>query len=256
MDSLLKSTDAARLLGVAPSTVKRWADEGRLPHVKTAGGHRRFRQADVAAFSAGEPSAASAWANILLKAQNPFSLRSALLSLRSERDSWCEAADEIGEALAEIGLQWRRGELTIHEEHLATENLKRGLASCSDAIPIARKAPKCVLVVADGDEHTLGLSLLEVCLRELGWNTPWLGRHTPLKTLTNFIKATRPDAVAISASGYSQDRETLSVIADELIATCRPNSTKLLLGGSGLWPTDLPYGHRLRRFQELRSLSL
>ena len=33
---------AARALGVSPSTLRLWASEGRVPHVRTAGGHRRF----------------------------------------------------------------------------------------------------------------------------------------------------------------------------------------------------------------------
>lgn len=37
---------AARILGVSPKTVNRWANEGRIPCAVTLGGHRRFR-ADV-----------------------------------------------------------------------------------------------------------------------------------------------------------------------------------------------------------------
>lgn len=33
---------AAKALGVSPSTLRLWASEGRVPHVRTAGGHRRF----------------------------------------------------------------------------------------------------------------------------------------------------------------------------------------------------------------------
>lgn len=33
---------AARALGVSPSTLRLWASEGRVPHLRTAGGHRRF----------------------------------------------------------------------------------------------------------------------------------------------------------------------------------------------------------------------
>lgn len=38
----------ARMLGVSPKTVYRWATAGRIPCVVTLGGHRRFR-ADVIA---------------------------------------------------------------------------------------------------------------------------------------------------------------------------------------------------------------
>ena len=38
---------AAALAGVSISTLRRWADEGRIPSFRTAGGHRRFRVADV-----------------------------------------------------------------------------------------------------------------------------------------------------------------------------------------------------------------
>jgi excisionase family DNA binding protein len=37
---------AARMLGVSPKTINRWANEGRIPCAMTLGGHRRFR-ADV-----------------------------------------------------------------------------------------------------------------------------------------------------------------------------------------------------------------
>lgn len=38
----LSVSAAARALGVSPSTLRLWASEGRVPHVRTAGGHRRF----------------------------------------------------------------------------------------------------------------------------------------------------------------------------------------------------------------------
>jgi len=41
---------AARFLGVAQSTVRRWSDQGRLPAFYTPGGHRRFRRAELESF--------------------------------------------------------------------------------------------------------------------------------------------------------------------------------------------------------------
>jgi len=45
----LTLSQAAALLGVHPSTVRRWADHGDLPVKLTPGGHRRFRRAELEA---------------------------------------------------------------------------------------------------------------------------------------------------------------------------------------------------------------
>src|ERR687895_1567763 len=50
---------AARHLGVAQSTVRKWADGGRLPAFYTPGGHRRFRRGDLDDFLAGSRGVAS-----------------------------------------------------------------------------------------------------------------------------------------------------------------------------------------------------
>ncbi len=39
--------DAAAIVGVHPSTVRLWSDKGILPVHRTAGGHRRYKRADV-----------------------------------------------------------------------------------------------------------------------------------------------------------------------------------------------------------------
>jgi excisionase family DNA binding protein len=41
---------AARFLGVAQSTIRKWSDQGRVPAFYTPGGHRRFRRGDLDAF--------------------------------------------------------------------------------------------------------------------------------------------------------------------------------------------------------------
>ncbi len=41
---------AARYLGVAQSTLRKWCDAGRVPAFTTPGGHRRFRKSDLDEF--------------------------------------------------------------------------------------------------------------------------------------------------------------------------------------------------------------
>ncbi|MBT8492762.1 MAG: helix-turn-helix domain-containing protein, partial [Deltaproteobacteria bacterium] len=46
-DELLTTRQAAEIVGVGTTSIKRWSDEGKLPAIKTAGGHRRYRRRDV-----------------------------------------------------------------------------------------------------------------------------------------------------------------------------------------------------------------
>jgi excisionase family DNA binding protein len=41
---------AAKYLGVAQSTIRKWSDVGRVPAFYTPGGHRRYKRADLDAF--------------------------------------------------------------------------------------------------------------------------------------------------------------------------------------------------------------
>ena len=41
---------AARFLGVAQSTIRKWSDQGRVPAFYTPGGHRRYRRSDLERF--------------------------------------------------------------------------------------------------------------------------------------------------------------------------------------------------------------
>jgi excisionase family DNA binding protein len=41
---------AAKYLGVAQSTIRKWSDQGRVPAFYTPGGHRRYRRSDLDTF--------------------------------------------------------------------------------------------------------------------------------------------------------------------------------------------------------------
>jgi excisionase family DNA binding protein len=43
----LRAAEVADILHVSPKTVARWAKEGRLPFMKTLGGHRRYPEARI-----------------------------------------------------------------------------------------------------------------------------------------------------------------------------------------------------------------
>jgi excisionase family DNA binding protein len=46
-EALLTPSEVASLFRVDPKTVTRWAKAGKLTSIRTLGGHRRYREAEV-----------------------------------------------------------------------------------------------------------------------------------------------------------------------------------------------------------------
>jgi excisionase family DNA binding protein len=254
--TLLGSREVAALLGVSTSSVKRWADEGQLPCVKTAGNHRRFERAAVEAFRVrhvqGEGAGPSEWLRALLADAGTHALTGRLLASRDRLGSWAAVADALGPVLAELGDAWANGRVSVVEEHLAAERLARALERVGEWLPVRADAPRALLLTAEGDEHTLGLSLVELGLRELGWQTLWAGRRTPHEEIPDLLAAdARIRLVVASASLGSNDARALARQAEQLARDCRRAGVTVVFGGGGAWPETLRHGARLRSVAEL-----
>ncbi len=59
---------AAKYLGIAQSTIRKWSDQGRLHAFYTPGGHRRYRRGDLDDFlqQSAQPAGAGGTASILI----------------------------------------------------------------------------------------------------------------------------------------------------------------------------------------------
>ncbi len=60
-------SEAAKILGVHPATVRNWADQGHLPSQRTPGGHRRFRVADLESWVSHQQAGAALEAEVLVQ---------------------------------------------------------------------------------------------------------------------------------------------------------------------------------------------
>jgi len=54
-ERLLKPGEVAALFQVDPRTVNRWTLQGKLPSIRTLGGHHRYPEAAIKALLRGEP---------------------------------------------------------------------------------------------------------------------------------------------------------------------------------------------------------
>jgi len=238
----LTPAEACDLAGVGPTTLKRWADAGVLAHVKTAGGHRRFVRSELERFLSrnrhvGPPDAPdpNPWIGRLLGSL-PHEVEAELLFARGRLGSWHAVADELGGVLHEIGERWSRGALTVLDEHIASERLSRALARIGEALPARPGGPRAMLACLEGDEHTLGLALVELCLREVGWSTLWAGARTPLLELERVIGTVQIELLALSASAQSQDSAMLAQACTSLAHACEARGIAFAVGGAGAWP--------------------
>ena len=124
MDDWLSLSEAAKQLGVHPSTVRAWADHGYLPSQRTQGGHRRFRRSDVemrmhTRWESSTPEATSVYTNVLRNTRVQIS------ESNLEAEKWYRKMDD--EAREQYRLSGRSlvqgliGHLTTIDEGLEAE---------------------------------------------------------------------------------------------------------------------------------------
>ncbi|HZP74089.1 MAG TPA: response regulator [Gaiellaceae bacterium] len=91
---------AAKFLGVAQSTIRKWSDHGRVPAFYTPGGHRRYRRRDLELFLARSGPGGSTAGPVVLVVDDDSRIRSLVrLSLEQEGYTVVEAGG-ANEALA------------------------------------------------------------------------------------------------------------------------------------------------------------
>jgi len=260
MSKLLTTTEAARIAGVTPSSIKRWADQSLLPCVKTPGGHRRIEASALDRFlreaipTDDETPSQTQELLELMVSDSHHGIVSHLFGLMHDLGSWCQVADTVGPVLTLMGERWHSGKLTVAQEHGASHALSKALSFIGNSLPEQKKGKRCLLAVVEGDDHDLGLRLVDLCLRARHWKPIWLGRDTPSRVLIDRITSGNTDMVAMSASRYSVDAMKLRTVAERVAETCRRTGTRLVLGGEGSWPHGLrPAEHitNFTRFDEL-----
>jgi excisionase family DNA binding protein len=85
---------AAKFLGVAQSTIRKWSDQGRVPAFYTPGGHRRYRRRDLEAFVDRSGPRGSSGGPLVLVVDDDARLREYVrANLEAEGYSVLEAGD-------------------------------------------------------------------------------------------------------------------------------------------------------------------
>lgn len=244
----------ARAIGMSESSLKRWCDSGRLPAVRTAGGHRRILLpeavrflrscqlplVDPTALALPVQGASRRWTLAAARRELSQALsegdseyaRGILCHLFLQNHTLSAIGDQVvGAAFHDIGDRWECGEVRIDEERRACEiclTVFRELHSWLPEPP--SDAPAAVGATPQGDPYSVALAGTHLVLREAGWHAASLGSDVPLAVLQNAVEQRRPALAWLSVS-HLQDVDRFTREVAELFEHCLSNGAALAIGG-------------------------
>ncbi|MGH3095243.1 MAG: MerR family transcriptional regulator [Streptosporangiales bacterium] len=262
----------ARMVGVAPSTLRTWDRRyGLGPSAHPRGAHRRYTESDVARLrrmvaltarglspaaaaeqarstsladdvdapsehAAGtvDPSAARGLARAASRLDAPL-MR--WVATRLVRDHGVVAAWEqvFAPLLVEIGRRHGSHGSGIEVEHLVTRSILRALTEVPE--PTEQGRLPVLLACAPEEQHELPLAAVAAALAEAGCPSRNLGARVPAPTLLAAVSRLRPLSVVVWAH---EPRDAGRVPVAELGSR---TDTSLVVAGPG-WQDALPVGVR------------
>lgn len=105
----------------------------------------------------------------------------------------------LQKGLAEIGMGWYEGNVTVQQEHFASAQAMRRLEMLVAAQPPATRPERILVGCAPRDTHTFSSLLLTFLLRRYGWDVVYLGADVPTEHLAETVQVTEPDLVVFTA---------------------------------------------------------
>ena len=199
MEQLLSPKQVARAIDVSESSLKRWCDQGLIPTVRTAGGHRRLpisgvlefiRQGDhnlVRPDLLGLPATSGLSKRVIERSREALlaallegdhdRCRQILLDLYLSPQSIATIGDTVlCPAFELIGKHWECGAAEVYQERRACEVAMRSLLEIAQGIPAPPPEARCALGAAAWDDfYQLPTLLVELVFRSQGWKAISLG---------------------------------------------------------------------------------
>jgi methylmalonyl-CoA mutase cobalamin-binding subunit len=140
-----------------------------------------------------------------------------------------ETVPGINEA---VGEAWMRGELAIHEEHLYSEQVQNILRHAISVLPLRGERPRVLLTSLPGEQHSLGLLMVEALLAAEGAECIALGIETPIPDVARAAAAHAAEVVALSFSAAYPAALAVDSLRD--LRERVPAAIAIWAGGAGI----------------------
>ncbi len=155
----------------------------------------------------------------------------------------------IAPTLYRIGEDWKRGILTVKDEHRFTRFFEKVVELIAVKVRAANTVettcadqPEALLVNAPGNKHTLAVRMLELWLMNKGMRVLAAAVPPTPDELVAMVDKTRPDLVLISMA-LAEQRAGVVALAQRILQMPKPSRPRVIVGGyavkSGLVPAIL-----------------
>lgn len=258
MQEFVSPKQVAQAIGVSESSLKRWCDQGVIPVIKTAGGHRRIQVNAVLDYLRKSGHPLSDPEVLGLPAATTGGLYRDLKQAREQLTETLIAGDEsasiqivlnlylanyplsvicddvFAASFQEIGNRWGCGTVAVYQERRSCELCLRILHEMRRVLPeLPPNAPIAVGGTLDGDPYTLATAMVELVLRDLGWRACSLGNMLPFGTLRAAVCDTCPRLFWLSVSSIRNQPEFVAEF-EQLSAIAHEHEIAVVVGGKGL----------------------
>ena len=135
-----------------------------------------------------------------------------------------------------VGEAWNGGDLAVYEEHLYTE-MVTGLVRHSLAdIPAGPGEPRVMLTTLPGEQHSLGLLMVEALLRLGGAEVIPFGIEMPFRDIIDAAKAHQVDVIGLSFSGHFKQDDAVVMLSG--LRQMVDKNTSIWVGGGAFREAD------------------
>ena len=146
--------------------------------------------------------------------------------------------DIVAPLITRIGEAWSRNELGIFEEHLFSQHLEKLFRTTLANMAPQAGSPRVLLTTLPGEEHTLGLLMVEALLVVEDAYPVLLGPRTPIAEIVRAAQLKQVDVVCLSfSSAYSPALATQGL---RDLRQVLPASIEMWAGGYGVKPIRKP----------------
>ena len=129
----------------------------------------------------------------------------------------------------EVGERWHRGEVSIAQEHMATDIVRRLIISVSRGYLRSENGPCLVLATLSGERHELGILMCSWLAATRRFRTHYLGVDVPPGEIARF--ALEVDARAVLVSLVMPENEVPALAQLRELATQLGGECEVWVGG-------------------------